>query len=200
MIKMAGKNAETTNTGHPLSLSSWDTFSPPEIFHEKFSSDVPPPVTESCWPVTDVTIFSVARVVRPGLNAFLDSSPITRLIQSKVLVTSEATAGWPKGCFQILYLSLIEHWQAGHPAKRPAYWVFGPTKTKNAVMGVHPPTVNGQNLQKEEYLTGIDKERKGLKRLKLLHIWALWKITRWNILVPGSAHVLEPQDTRPTRT
>ena len=37
MIKMAGKNAETTNAGHPLSLSSWDTFSPPAIFHEMFS-------------------------------------------------------------------------------------------------------------------------------------------------------------------
>ena len=49
MIKMAGKNAETTNTGHPLSLSSWDTFSPPAMFHESspFSSDASPPVTES---------------------------------------------------------------------------------------------------------------------------------------------------------
>ena len=137
-IKMASKNAETPRTGHPLSLSPWDTFSPPEIFHEKFSSDAFPPVTESCWPVTDVTIFSVARVVRPGLNACLDSSPNTRLIQSKVLVTSEATAGWPKGCFKIWYLSLTEHWQAGHPAKRPAYWVFGPTKEKMLLWGYIP--------------------------------------------------------------
>ena len=200
MIKMAGKNAETTNTGLPLSLSSWNTFSPPEIFHEKFSSDAPPPVTESCWPVTDVTIFSVARVVRPGLNAFLDSSPITRLIQSKVLVTSEATAGWPKGCFKIWYLSLTEHWQAGHPARRPAYWVFGPTK-KNAVMGVHLPTVNGQNLQKSIWQELVKREINRIEKTKTsAHLNPLENYTRWNILVPGSAQVLEPQDTRPTRT
>ena len=144
MIKMAGKNAETTNTGHPLSLSSWDTFSPPEIFHEKFSSDASPPVRESCWPVTDVTIFSVVTVVRPGLNACLDPSPITRLIQSKVLVTSEATAGWPKGCFKIWYLSLaLTGWPSGWETGLLSFW---PDERKNAVMGVHPPTVNGRNL------------------------------------------------------
>ena len=97
-------------------------------------------------------------------------------------------------------LSLTEHWQAGHPARRPAYWVFGPTK-KNAVMGVHLPTVNGQNLQKSIWQELVKREINRIEKTKTsAHLNPLENYTRWNILVPGSAQVLEPQDTRPTRT
>ena len=46
----------------------------------------------------------------PGSSAFLSFLSITDFTQERVLVTSEATAGWPQGCFRIQQSDKLIRW------------------------------------------------------------------------------------------